>query len=432
MRGRSETCVRTFAAAVLAASCSGGCASERIPHEATPVSVPDEVVAPNTSACLEAFFAKERPQTPPRKDPDRLAEAIGCFRSEDSSRPEKLALGRKILTRHRAYQFTDEYAPFLIEAVLNGGEEEFFATRVSHSLTAVGEYAFLASGFEGHSRRLFGRIRDERVIPLLIKCLDAPDTVFGEQSGCIRIIGVKPGDPTGRNVARQEIPIALARLGAREAIPAMKRIVSGCGRDLYLRQNCAFALGCMLPPDETERLMEELSTAESLRPFLVFEFGKGMVAAGHLSGLRHISVRTGDIGRFDFEWKDATVLSILHNYRERLFVVRGLRNPALETFYRELLAFRPFHRLILFNPRGVHFRQGETYWDREGRPRTVGNGKDALVAYKLGIVNTYSGILAEIRANEFRTLAPVVRKIASRTRSPDIRRASEECLAEMR
>jgi hypothetical protein len=173
--------------------------------------------------------------------------ALQLFRRKDATRDVKYGLSRFLLRaqmRGRARKpdnppgFISEYREFLVNAILSGGKKEFNKRRTG-ACTAVGEYAGIAGGIDPPTGVLFEDVSDKRTIPVLLQCLDAPDHIYAKDQGCV-IMG-KPGESTGRNTQRQGIPLALARLGAAEAIPRLKSIVDK-HHDWYFRYNAAYAL----------------------------------------------------------------------------------------------------------------------------------------------------------------------------------------------
>lgn len=139
--------------------------------------------------------------------------------------------------------FITEYRKFLINAIVNGGKEEFCVPK-SYARTAVGEYAGIAGGISGPAGILFSDVADKKVIPVLIECLSAPDHLYPKEQGCL--IRGKPGDATGRNTQRQGVPLALMQLKAIEAIPKLKQIVKE-HHDRYLCANSKKALKVLIP-----------------------------------------------------------------------------------------------------------------------------------------------------------------------------------------
>lgn len=99
--------------------------------------------------------------------------------------------------------FIPEYREFLIDAILEGGKDEFYQTKTG-GRTAVGEYASIAGGV---------------------------DTFQG-------------------------IPFALARLQAIDAIPELKQIAE-THHDPYLRQNAMFAIDVLVPLAKAKKGQED-------------------------------------------------------------------------------------------------------------------------------------------------------------------------------
>jgi HEAT repeat protein len=146
----------------------------------------------------------------------------------------------------------------LVNEILNN-IGSFMQPRQQGEDSAVGEYAFIASGFWGYKEDLFDKFKDDRVILSLVIALSAGDEVYAKDQGDL-ILGI-PGTPTGRNIARQQIPIALARLDAKGAIPVLKDKFLH-HPDFYLKDNCAYALGFLLQKEERDNFSKTLDKPE--------------------------------------------------------------------------------------------------------------------------------------------------------------------------
>ncbi len=172
------------------------------------------------------------------------AQAGRLFRAKGATDDTRLALGHFLLAECRDHGFAAEFGRYLVPAVL-AGEKTFLQVQEEGTRTAVGEYAFLAAGFMGYDKADFDAMADARTIPVLIYCLAAPDEVYAKDQG--DFIRGKPGTSTGRNLARQNIPLALARLHAVAAIPALQAVVKS-HHDANLRANAATALAALTAP----------------------------------------------------------------------------------------------------------------------------------------------------------------------------------------
>ena len=215
------------------------------------------------------------------------------FKNPKRDQQEKLTIGRTLLSDQRFNgdkEFIDEYAPWLIDQVV-AQETNIKQVLVEYQLTPVGEYANIANGFQGHSVENFFKIKDKRVIPVLIAALEMPDTVYGEHRGCDR--GGKPGEGTQRNVDRQNVPIALAKLGAANSVPALRRTLE-THHDWYLRDNSALALAMLLDPAQREELVgwleKRMADDYKLDRFRhLFAFGKGLLNSGDDAGVEFMA-----------------------------------------------------------------------------------------------------------------------------------------------
>jgi len=185
---------------------------------------------------------------------------LSRFRNPESSRAQKLHLGRYLYTTlirddpsDETNQFSAEYRAFIIDAVIHGGVEEFSKPNSRDTITAVDEYSRILSDQKYPNRKLY---LDERIIPVLIQCLSAPDHVYDEVD--VNPPNILPGeekklgDPSGSNTQRERIPILLAELKATAAIPALENIAFS-HHDQRLRENAVGALEIL---KEINRLKE--------------------------------------------------------------------------------------------------------------------------------------------------------------------------------
>jgi len=67
----------------------------------------------------------------------------------------------------------------------------------------------------------------------------------------------KPGESSKRNTQRQQIPIALAKLGAAEAVPALERTLR-THHDYWERRHAAYALARLMDAEASGRVEQFL------------------------------------------------------------------------------------------------------------------------------------------------------------------------------
>ncbi len=342
--------------------------------------------------------------------------ALKFFRAKDTSRENKLELGRYLRAKVKTAGFRDEYGKFLVDAVLNGGEKEFMAKRVQDTISAVSEYVSIAGTL---SSKDFPKIKDKRVIPILIRCLDAPDNVYGEQRGCDP--SHKPDESTKRNTQRQEIPVALAKLGATEAVQSLNKIVRS-DRDYWDRFNSAYALGVLAEKKvarEAEKFLRA-NAAKNNNRLLLFGLGKGLIAKGDDHGVTFMSLKYAhDYGPDD--------LYVIWQLQERLTLTRGLKSPRMEAFYRETMAHPLFRKLLLFDPAVVTMPGQRVMQVTPDRKSTVEvTTPEGILQYiRPKLVAAYKDILAGITMNGFKGLAGEISAIAAKTQDKGIREMSQ-------
>jgi hypothetical protein len=322
--------------------------------------------------------------------------AFRLFRKADAPHAQRYEVSRYLL-QHGPPEFHAEYRDFLVNAILNGGAEEF-CQPLTGQKTAVGEYSGIAGGIDAAQGITFEEVRDPRVIPVLIQCLRAPDQVLPENQG--DVIRGKPGESTGRNTQRQGIPLALAKLGATDAIPALRDVLQKHPDD-YLRANAAYALAVLLPREESRELEPALQTMKS-QTSLRFAFGKGLIEKGLEDGIPFMSLRDA------MDPSDPSLRWVLYHAEERLAVLSGMKSPKLAEFYGELLNNPAFAQALL--------AKEPTPADPAQAPFTDG----------ARTVRAYAQVLTGLKAIDVHTYDELLRKIATQTANPEVRRMTED------
>ena len=354
-------------------------------------------------------------------NPDVAAqEALKLFRSAGTPRQTKLWAGHFLLEGNRPQrgsvpkEFAAEFAKYLIQAIMNGGEAEFCQKQDGTALTAIGEYAFVSSDFSGYKGIDFSPFKDPRLVPVLIRCLDAPDHVFAMDQGCV--IRGTSGEPTGRNTARQQIPVALARLGDAQAIAPLEKVLSA-HTDICMRMNAAYALARLLDRREDRAALGgRLLAEEDLKPCR-FPFAKGMIESGDDEGvaflsLKHTTENPAQLARPNV---------IFYHLNERLSLLKGFQSPRVEPFIKELLSFQPWLDLVLFKPGSVKI-------DPTVDLSPPKDEAEALERQAPNIIATYGMMLECVKTNRMTSLADQLHGIARESHSDTVRRMTDECV----
>jgi len=347
-------------------------------------------------------------------------EALALFRAVDAQRQTKLRMGHFLLEANRPQQagfpsdFLAEFARYLVAAILDGGEEEFCQKLEQLQLTAVGEYAYLASDFNGYKGVDFAPFIDARLVPILIRCLNAPDNVYGKNQSCV--IRGQPGEPTGRNVARQQIPVALAKLGDILAVQPLETVLFH-HTDINQRMNAACALASLLDQKEARAAIgRKLLDQAELLPCRL-PFGKGLIEAGDDSGVEFLSIK--HIGRsYDLA---GSPNQLFYHLEQRLNILQGFQSPKVEIFIRETLDEGPWLDLILFKP-------GSAKIERYGYIHPPKDEAEALELCAPGIIRNYAATLECVKLYRLKSLSGKLEEIAKETRNATIRQMTEECL----
>jgi len=352
--------------------------------------------------------------------------AAGIFRDEDSSRLTKLRMGHFLLTGERPGKdefpkgFVKEFAKFLVGAVLDGGREEFCRKLPERTMTAVGEYAYLASNFDGYKIVDFRPFKDARVVPVLIACLNAPDNVYCADQGCC--IRGEPGEATGRNTARQQIPIALAHLGDKRAISPLRWTLEK-HYDWYGRDNAAYALAMLQPAGDHAKLAADMKARKFTKPTgqldgakdryrHLFAFGRGLLRRGDDAGIEFMAFKYSIYDSSDELSENAYMLA------QRLDVLKGVKSKKLEGFFKQAFACRPVMGMLLMDKTMVKANDyGHTVYDfARAAPRIEG---------------MFESMCKLIEANELTALRETIGRIARGSKSQAIRRRAKQCAAKL-
>jgi len=218
--------------------------------------------------CMEEFQKKpdlRRLQALEKIDASIAREqTYRMFKDSATSRQQKYQFGRYLLRleappggrrpSEKTPDFVAEYRDFILAAILDGGAKEFCQQKELGALTAVGEIVIIAAGEQPRPFGiLFSDIRDPRVVPVLIECLNAPADVsrFGF-------------DLHDMNEQRDLIPLALARLQAVDAIPQLQKIAVSHPSAVF-RKNAAFAVDVLLPLAEAQTAEKRQASRDTAR-----------------------------------------------------------------------------------------------------------------------------------------------------------------------
>ena len=365
-----------------------------------------------------AFYQLERIDADTARD-----EALALFRAADTPRRTRLWTGHFLLERGRPQldgfpkEFNAEFAKYLIAAILDGGEAEFFQRQDRSVPTAVGEYAFLSSGFEGYKDIDFTPYKDPRVVPVLIRCLDGPDYIIPEDEGCI--VSGKPGEPSGRNTERQQIPVALAKLGDAQAIAPLEKVLF-THADINERMNAAYAIARLLDKKEERSAIGSKLMADDALVWCRFPFAKGMIEAGDDAGVAFLSLK--HVGQAPGRPMYPTEL--IFHLKHRLELLQDFKSPKAEDFIREVLEYQPWLDLVLFTPGSVRINAV-----LDSPPPK--DEAEALERSAPHIIEAHRALLSCVKEHRMTSLTPKLQAIAKGTRNETIRRMTEECVKEI-
>lgn len=350
--------------------------------------------------------------------------AIMLFRATDTPRPTKLQTAHFLLEGIRPQregfpkEFVAEFARYLVHSVLDGGEAEFCQKLEESPTTAVGEYAYLASDFNGYKGIDFALFKDARVVPILIRCLDAPDNTFSANQGCV--IRGKPGEASGRNIARQQIPVALAKLGDVRAVKPLETVLFHHA-DTNQRMNAAYALALLLDQKEDRAAIGRRLLVEPDLVWCRLPFGKGLIEAGDDAGVEFLSMKhvgeSADRMGFPNE--------LFYHLDRRLDMLADFKSPKVGDFIEETLDFQPWRDLLLFKPGSAKIAPN-TYLHP---PK---DEAEALEQCAPGIIRTYGATLQCVKLNMLKSLSGKLEKISRQTRNETIRQMTDECLMAIR
>jgi len=364
-----------------------------------------------------------------------VAVAVEAFRAPDATVPQRLGIGGWLLGRHPSRGgelppgFDREYAAWLVQAAIADNGDSLMVVTELGTETPVAHLAWWAGGHQGFPATSFPTDADRRVIPVLVRCLDAPDAVWPAQQGdCVH---GEPGTSTRRNSQRQCIPLALAALKATETIPDLVRVLRGNG-DINLRANAAFALGALTGEPRRRALEREIvEKAERnwlVRRFrggtprdrsLVFPFGHGLIEQGDAAGIRYL-----DPAWLAGTTNPGTAQAMLWWVKSRLEAVGSFRHARLIEFYRTALIHPVLAPIWRFDAHRASIPIGCPAPGQsllEVRRSTLRNWEN-------GLVRNFRCLVGGVRSNGFVELAPEIKAIADATGSPAIASVATEAL----
>jgi len=356
-------------------------------------------------------------------DPQKTMQTVvGIFRAKESSRLTKLGMGHFMLEGERPRKkgfpkgFVAEFAGYLIGAILDGGQKEFCRKLPEHPMTAVGEYAYLASHFDGYKCIDFAPFKDARLVPILIRCLDAPDNVYSANQGCC--VRGKPGESTGRNTARQQIPVALAHLGDARAVEPLRRVLRD-HHDWQQRNNAAYALAMLEPPGDHAKVVAEMRSRKVTdahgrldeakdRYRHLYAFGRGLLARGDDAGIEFMAFK------YSIYESDEGLSEVAYMLGQRLADLKGTRSTKLAAFFSQAFDSGPVMGMLLMDKTKVKINDyGHTTYDfAKAAPRIEG---------------MFDSMCRILEANRLVSQQAAIQKIARESASEAIRRRGEQC-----
>lgn len=355
---------------------------------------------------------------------EAMATARSAFVAKDTPREVKLRLGHFMLERHRPRRagfpkaFVKEFARYLVGAVLDGGAKEFCQKVDRRSPTAVGEYAYLAGDFDGYKEVDFTPFKDARVAAVLIRCLDAPDNVYPKDPvGCDP---GKPGESTGRNTARQQIPVALARLGAAQATDPLRKVLLK-HHDWYLRDNAAYALARLANPADhavliTQLLSKKAVNAQGRTDFTkdryhhLYAFGRGLLHRGDDGGIEFMAFKYSTYNSSDGLSQTVYMLA------QRVNDLKDTRSPKLAGFFKQAFDHERVMGVLLQDKTKVKVDE-KLYSFAKATPRIEG---------------LFDRMCQTIERNRLVSLRPRLEQIAKHSASETIRHRAEQCAARLK
>ncbi|MHC4884520.1 MAG: hypothetical protein ACYTGH_05480 [Planctomycetota bacterium] len=347
--------------------------------------------------------------------PTARSLAREIFHKKGTSRLHRLHLG-EFLLRHRWREqaltpeeydlFLLEYRDFLIEAILDDGEAVFNRPHTGHP-TAIGALTCIAGGIGGLRHLPFEPFADKRLIPILVRSLSAPDHIWAKDQGCVR--RGTPGEPTGRNTQRQGLPLALAKLGAVEAMPALAWVIA-THPDYYLRSNAAYALWVL----STEKTVNQAETwvRQGPKRRLLYDFARGLLDRGNLNGLPYFHAP------YSVYFHDHRINGTLYMIEQRHNLLKKLDDPRIGAYYRSLLDHAPFRNILLHNAEA--FKEFE-------RPHTE-TAEQQLTRWNHRTVTLYRALLDRLRQYDLQDAAQQIWLIRKGTQNETIREMSEAYL----
>ncbi|MBN2581879.1 MAG: hypothetical protein JXL80_02350 [Planctomycetes bacterium] len=388
-----------------------------------------EMSKPEKVARLKAMVADDETMWPALCRLDTLApsEAVGTaaavLRVAETPREQKLRLWHFLFIGNRPQregfpqELVREFASYLVDAVLDGGEREFCRKLPGHPVTAVGEYAYLASDFDGYKGVDFEPFENADVVAVLIRCLDAPDNVHAEDQGdCLR---GTPGESTGRNTARQQIPVALARLSAVQAVEPLRRILDG-HPDWYLRDNAAYALARLEPPADHAKLVAQLRSRRAKgaegrtdfakdRYYHLYACGRGLLHRGDDDGIEFMAFKYSIYDSVD------GLSEMVYMLEQRVMDLRAIRSPKLEGFFRQAFNHERVMSLLMLDG-------GKT------KANDDGHSVYDLARAAPRIEGLFDEMCRIIEGNRLASLRPTLELIAGKSASESIRGRATRCV----
>jgi hypothetical protein len=190
-------------------------------------------------------------------------------------------------------------------------------------------------------------------------------------------------------------------MNARQSVDKLIEVLMK-HHDGWLTHNAAYAIGYLSDKAQSKRTEDYLLTLDNNWSYL-FTFGKGLIEKGDFNGIKYLTLEFDPL-------------------------IKGKRNKKVKILIKEILSYRPFMGILLFNYGEIEVRNYKFYDQEDGKFREFKSIKEVVDFKQNDVISIYNDILECIRYNNLHDFDEIVRDLARKSNNRDIRKISNSYL----
>ncbi len=315
----------------------------------------------------------------------RIASSI--FENKEAPKLQRFFAGEHLVKRLQAFRQFTEFKRFVVDGVVNGGEDEFKQFH-DKRITFIGEFCAMVCQTAGYDNVEIKELDDDRVPSILINCL-AMGKLSAEDIEAEEKEAENPTGEVKKNLYLSLVPLALAKLQCTEAIDKLKEGLKG-RNDRDFRVNCAYALGILHEPNAERLELDRYLLMKEKDWWVRYRYGEALLERGDIGSAINF-FRIKNLGE-DFKLTE-------YHLDRRLDAIERVRHRNVALFYNDLFSNKDFIQMIMHKPEEKRHRLQQR-------------------------LRCYQRILTHIKANRMTNFNPTLLKIAMNSKIKEVQRMS--------